>query len=1339
MFFKTFRQSIAKGACHLVAVVLALTISNARAESMLQLFNVTWNDLANKMPEIAEAGYTSLWLPPPAKAGSVFSVGYDPFDPFDLGDKDQRGTVRTRYGTKQELLRAVEVAHRFGLRVYFDNIMNHRGFDTPGYTSTTPTNLYPGMTVEDFHMRERADGTYRNWDSSIDYANVFEIQNRPLSGLLDIANEPGLLNLNHGPTEGSTTPKISYVRQPTDPAYYMDQSLPAIAGPWKPFNGTNGDPIVEDVNAYLIRAAMWTISETKCDGFRLDAVKHTPAAFFGDALNASPHGYTGGIQSMFDFVHGYGNNVAGNGYVEADDSRNSCFDAEAVRNDALLFGEHLGAPPSYHEYLDRGMRLLGVPLHSHLNQVLGNPGSSLSGLDQRDPPMLPFSPRFSVVFAQSHDDAFANRRELHNAYNFFHEGSPVIYSDGYNHSSPPDYFPRVANAPYLGQFGDNKMPDLAYLHHQLARGGTRPRWSDSDVVAFERYDYRDPGTAADQTVVLFAMNDHFGSGVSFDDGYAQNPDGTFYECGPAVQSRGVGLAVGFPPGTVLAQLADSPNRNAACAQLLVRHATSDPSVAAASANDPNPVNRRVYVGGQSVPSGGGAIELHVPSGSYVAYGIQWPEPSRPMTAAIEFHQNGRLAPRLMIRRTDGVNGDSGFNPRHPFERRGSIDVNGFVITGANVSNRTYAIDVPVLTNAPFDIRLHADASADNILAKLDGGIDLNHHLGFGPAGMDRRDHPAGSATDLLLGYEQTMFASRNGPERFAAAVTNRNAFISGHAETFSFVVGGTLSSITPGPGHDWNLTEATAVWAVHDPTNTTTILGVPTVTQRAPLQPTAGQPVDLYVRAGYEFQINRCVVYYTTDGSEPEGAFGVPRGTTHVVEAGWVDDDWDNGAIDWWKATLPGQSAGTEVRYKTSLFREGIPPMSDATQVKVFGATTFAITNFNPELAQVWIHNNRNTNHLTTGLAEGFHIVRSRAFLPRDQKSSVFNTFVQTFYYDAGPPTGSIAFPNADGAMLTSGNYEVVVRVDSSVTDVWFNIVDTNPANDDAATGLANGNGATNGVPVFIPAARVASQPSLDMQHPELPQEFRFTYQSIPASGTAVISVRLREATSSILPDRIRTLTRQVNTAAPARTLTIITPSTNGPLLLASTNAALTLRACNTTAGAETANVNNYTLRINGSNVPTAALSLSVSPVCGAGFQSLAYRWTNIAPGSNHVEVTFNGSIPLTDARSLIVSYSPAPDVDTDGDGLTDLAEQIAGTDPQNPESVLRITELADGNRSIVWESVPGITYQVLSTTNVSLPPAPISPPIQASEALTAYYDDLPDARQKFYRVQVLP
>jgi glycosidase len=154
-----------------VLAALLLTLRPAHGEALLQLFNVNWDELQRRLPEIAEAGYTSLWLPPPAKAGGGYSVGYDLFDPFDLGDKNQRGTVRTRYGTKAELQATVALAHRFGLRVYFDNIMNHRSFDVPGYNATTPTNLYPGLVPGDFHL-QTIGNYYANWPRVSNWTSI---------------------------------------------------------------------------------------------------------------------------------------------------------------------------------------------------------------------------------------------------------------------------------------------------------------------------------------------------------------------------------------------------------------------------------------------------------------------------------------------------------------------------------------------------------------------------------------------------------------------------------------------------------------------------------------------------------------------------------------------------------------------------------------------------------------------------------------------------------------------------------------------------------------------------------------------------------------------------------------------------------------------------------------------------------------------------------------------------------------------------------------------------------------------------------------------------------------
>src|SRR6267154_3084419 len=103
-----------------IALLLGLTCAaHAHAEVILQYFNTSWNEIATRMPELSEAGYTALWLPPPFQAGSQNSVGYDIFDRFNFGS----GGVLTRYGTADDVLSMVATAHRFGIRVYFDNVM----------------------------------------------------------------------------------------------------------------------------------------------------------------------------------------------------------------------------------------------------------------------------------------------------------------------------------------------------------------------------------------------------------------------------------------------------------------------------------------------------------------------------------------------------------------------------------------------------------------------------------------------------------------------------------------------------------------------------------------------------------------------------------------------------------------------------------------------------------------------------------------------------------------------------------------------------------------------------------------------------------------------------------------------------------------------------------------------------------------------------------------------------------------------------------------------------------------------------------------------------------------
>lgn len=62
-----------------------------------------WNHVAQKVPELAASGLSALWLPPISKCVSPTSNGYDPYDYLDLGDFDQKGSVKTAHGDRAEL------------------------------------------------------------------------------------------------------------------------------------------------------------------------------------------------------------------------------------------------------------------------------------------------------------------------------------------------------------------------------------------------------------------------------------------------------------------------------------------------------------------------------------------------------------------------------------------------------------------------------------------------------------------------------------------------------------------------------------------------------------------------------------------------------------------------------------------------------------------------------------------------------------------------------------------------------------------------------------------------------------------------------------------------------------------------------------------------------------------------------------------------------------------------------------------------------------------------------------------------------------------------------------
>jgi alpha-amylase len=88
-----------------------------------------WDHLAKQANELRRAGFTAAWLAPAtkgAKGKGPDAVGYDVFDDYDLGSKNQKGAVATLYGTREHLARCVGIMRANGLDVYLDLVEHQR-------------------------------------------------------------------------------------------------------------------------------------------------------------------------------------------------------------------------------------------------------------------------------------------------------------------------------------------------------------------------------------------------------------------------------------------------------------------------------------------------------------------------------------------------------------------------------------------------------------------------------------------------------------------------------------------------------------------------------------------------------------------------------------------------------------------------------------------------------------------------------------------------------------------------------------------------------------------------------------------------------------------------------------------------------------------------------------------------------------------------------------------------------------------------------------------------------------------------------------------------------------
>ncbi|HZI68735.1 MAG TPA: alpha-amylase, partial [Hanamia sp.] len=228
-----------------------------------------WRQIKEEAPRLKEIGFTSIWFPPAYKGSNgAYSEGYNPYDLYDLGEFDQKGSVRTKYGTREEYFAAIDAVHENGMHVIVDIVLNHKaGGDEcerikVRRVDPEDRNKFISEEMEiDAFTKFTFPGRHKKytdfeWNymcfTGVDYAS-----DTGEKAIFKILNEYG----------DSWQEMLSDEKGNYDYLMYNDVEF--------------RNP---SVRQHLIDWGKWYWFERNFDGVRLDAVKHIPASFYKEWL-----------------------------------------------------------------------------------------------------------------------------------------------------------------------------------------------------------------------------------------------------------------------------------------------------------------------------------------------------------------------------------------------------------------------------------------------------------------------------------------------------------------------------------------------------------------------------------------------------------------------------------------------------------------------------------------------------------------------------------------------------------------------------------------------------------------------------------------------------------------------------------------------------------------------------------------------------------------------------------------------------------------------------------------------------------------------------------------------
>ncbi|MGZ0087163.1 alpha-amylase [Caldibacillus thermoamylovorans] len=281
---KTFQKLGRKAMVWLITCWLALSFFGGPTSSadaaplngtMMQYFEwylpddgTLWTKVANEAKNLSSLGITALWLPPAYKGTSRSDVGYGVYDLYDLGEFNQKGTIRTKYGTKAQYLQAIQAAHAAGMQVYADVVFNHKA-------GADGTEWVDAVEVNPSNRNQEISGTYQ-----IQAWTKFDFPGR--------GNTYSSFKWRWYHFDGvdwDESRKLNRIYKFRGIGKAWDWEVDTENGNYDYLMYADLDMDHPEVVTELKNWGKWYVTTTNVDGFRLDAVKHIKFSFFPDWLS----------------------------------------------------------------------------------------------------------------------------------------------------------------------------------------------------------------------------------------------------------------------------------------------------------------------------------------------------------------------------------------------------------------------------------------------------------------------------------------------------------------------------------------------------------------------------------------------------------------------------------------------------------------------------------------------------------------------------------------------------------------------------------------------------------------------------------------------------------------------------------------------------------------------------------------------------------------------------------------------------------------------------------------------------------------------------------------------